>query len=101
SPLRGEGAGRIRGGDVPYLKDASLPPRPDGDPNFAERADLEAVARPDQRGRSIFLDQGGAFARKPPRERGAVIDLRRDGAALLAEIDRARSRLRPLHLRAW
>src|SRR5439155_22966798 len=77
-----------------------LSPRPDGDPDLAQRPDLETVTRPDQRGRAVFLDQGRAFALETWRECGAIVNLRRERSVLPTEIDRTHLRLARLHLRA-
>src|SRR5262249_60947817 len=63
--------------------------RANADPDFAERPDLEAVARGNQRGRSVFLDQGRTFALAAGCECGAVENIGRQSAGIGPEIDRA------------
>ena len=57
------------------------------DADFAEGADLEAIAWPDQRCGTVFLDERGAFRLEAWSKRRAIEDLGIHCAAGFAEID--------------
>src|SRR3979409_343423 len=62
--------------------------------DLLELADRKTVARPDQRARSVFLDQRRAASGKPDRQSVAVMDGGVEKAVLFQKEDRTPSRPR-------
>src|SRR2546426_9016106 len=63
-------------------------------PNLVQRTDLETIARPDDRRRSIFFDDRGTSGTEASRQRISVKNLRVDPAAGVADINSPRLRRR-------